>query len=53
MQDLDSFISPTPRFESDILIPAILISACDPGTESFKDPSTGSSARASRTRAYK
>jgi hypothetical protein len=53
MQDLDCFISPIPGFEGDIPIPAILISASDPGTESSKDPSTGSSASASRTRACK
>jgi hypothetical protein len=48
MQDLDSLISPIPGFEG-----AIPISACDPGVESSEDPSTGSSASASRTRACK
>jgi hypothetical protein len=53
MQDLDSFISPILGFEGDILIPAIPISARDPGAESSKDPSAGSSASASRTQACK
>jgi hypothetical protein len=53
MQDLDSFISPIPEFEGDIPILAILILAHDPGAESSEDPSTGSNANASRTRAYK
>jgi hypothetical protein len=48
MQDLDSLISPIPGFEG-----AIPISARDPGAESSKDPSAGSSASASRTRACK
>jgi hypothetical protein len=53
LQDLDNFISPIPGFEGDIPIPAILISAHDPGAESSEDPSIGSSASASRTRACK
>jgi hypothetical protein len=53
MQDLDSFISPIPRFEGDILIPAILISALNPGGESSKDPSVRSNAGASKTQASK
>jgi hypothetical protein len=53
MQDLDNFISPIPEFEGDIPILAILILAHDPGAESSEDPSTGSNANASRTRAYK
>jgi hypothetical protein len=53
MQDLDIFISPIPGFDGDIPIPAIPISAHDPGTESSEDPSTGSSAGTSRTRACK
>jgi hypothetical protein len=53
MQDLDNFISPIPGFEGDILIPAIPISARDPGVESSEDPSARSSVSASRTWAYK
>jgi hypothetical protein len=53
MQDLDNFILPIPRFEGDVPIPTILIFARDPGTESFEEPSTGSSASDSRTWAYK
>jgi hypothetical protein len=53
MQDLDSFISLIPGFEGDISIPANLISTRDPVFESSEDPSAGSSASASRTRACK
>jgi hypothetical protein len=53
MQDLDNFILPISGFEGDIPIPAILISACDPGAESSHDPSTGSGAGTARTRAGK
>jgi hypothetical protein len=53
MQDLDSFISPVPGFEGDFPIPAILISARDPGAESSEDPSARSSASTSRSRTYK
>jgi hypothetical protein len=42
---------PIPRIDGDILIPAIPISACDPSTESSKNPSTRSSASASRIQA--
>jgi hypothetical protein len=41
MQDLDNFILPIPGFEGDIPI-----LAHDPGIESSKDPSIGSSASA-------
>jgi hypothetical protein len=51
MQDLDSFIAPIPSFEDDILIPAIPISARPPSGEAIDDPSTRSSAGASKTRA--
>jgi hypothetical protein len=53
MQDLDNFISPIPRFEGDVPIPAIPISAHYPGAESSEDPPTGSSANTPRTRACK
>jgi hypothetical protein len=53
MQDLDSFILHIPRFEGDIPIPVIPVSACDPGAESSEDPSTGSSASGTRTQACK
>jgi hypothetical protein len=53
MQDLDSFTSSIPGFESDILIPAILVSAREPGVESSQGPSIGSKAGPSRTRASK
>jgi hypothetical protein len=53
MQDLENFILPIPRFESDIPIPAIPISAHDPGAKSSEDLSTESSAIASRTQACK
>jgi hypothetical protein len=38
MQDSDSFFSPIPGFEGDVPIPAIPISACDPGAEPFEEP---------------
>jgi hypothetical protein len=53
MQDLDSFILLIPRFEGDILIPAIPILVRDPSIESSEDPSTGSSVGTSMTRASK
>jgi hypothetical protein len=53
MQDLDSFISPIPGFEGDILILTIPISAHSPGSEAIEDSSTGSSAGASKARAKK
>jgi hypothetical protein len=53
MQDLDRFISSIPRIEGDILIPAMPVSAYNPGVETSEDPSVGSSAGASRTRASK
>jgi hypothetical protein len=53
MHDLDSFISPIPSFEGDILISTIPISAHSPGGEAIEDSSTGSSACASKTRAKK
>jgi hypothetical protein len=53
MQDLDSFISPTLGFEGDIPIPAIPVSAHDPGIKSSQGPSAGSGASASWTWACK
>jgi hypothetical protein len=53
MQDLDSFISHVPRFDDDIPIPAIPISARDPNTESSEKPPAESSANTPRTRACK
>jgi hypothetical protein len=53
MQDLDSFISPIPKFEGDMSIPTIPISARDLAVESSKDPSTRYSVGASRTQASK
>jgi hypothetical protein len=44
MQALDSFISPVPSFDSDILIPAAPVSARPPSDELTSDPSTGASA---------
>jgi hypothetical protein len=42
-----------PGFDGDIPIHATLISAHDPGIESYEGPSAGSCANASRTRACK
>jgi hypothetical protein len=53
MQALDSFISPIPGFEGDILIPTILVSTRFPSGELASDPSVGASARASKTRSGK
>jgi hypothetical protein len=53
MQALDSFISPIPGFDGDILFPAVPVSARPPGDESVGDPSTGASASASKTQAGK
>jgi hypothetical protein len=53
MQAFDSFISPVPSFDSDILIPVIPILARPPSDESVSDPSTGASASASKTRSSK
>jgi hypothetical protein len=53
MQALDNFISPVPGFDSDILIPAIPVSARPPGDESTSDPSARASASALKTRAGK
>jgi hypothetical protein len=53
MQALDSFISPIPRFEGDIPIPAMPISARPPSGESANDPSARASAGASKTHAGK
>jgi hypothetical protein len=44
MQALDSFISPVPGFDGDILISAIPILAWSPGDEPTSDPSVGASA---------
>jgi hypothetical protein len=53
MQAFDSFISPIPGFEVDILIPAIPISTRSLSGEFANDPSTGANARASKTRTDK
>jgi hypothetical protein len=53
MQDLDSFVSPIPSFEDDVPIPAIPISASDPGAEPSEEAPTGSSASTLWTRASK
>jgi hypothetical protein len=53
MQDLDSFISPIPDFEGDIPILTIPVSARSPSGEAIDDPSTRSSADASKTQANK
>jgi hypothetical protein len=50
MQDLDSFISPIPGFEGDILIPAIPILTHNPSIESFQDTPARSSAGNPKTR---
>jgi hypothetical protein len=49
MQALDSFISPIPRFDGDIPIPAIPVLAQPPSDESTSDPSIGASASALKT----
>jgi hypothetical protein len=53
MHDLDRFVSPIPRFEGDVPIPAIPILARDPGPESSEEPPAGSSASTPRTQACK
>jgi hypothetical protein len=53
MLDLDSFISPIPGFEGEIMISTIPISARPPGKEAIDGPSTGSSAGTLKTRANK
>jgi hypothetical protein len=53
MQALDSFMSPIPNFNSDILIPVVSILAQSPGDEPTSDPSAGASASGSMTRAGK
>jgi hypothetical protein len=53
MQALDSFISPIPGFEGDILIPAIPILARPPGSESINDPSARANASISKSWAGK
>jgi hypothetical protein len=50
MQALDNFISPIPRFERDIPILAVLISAQTPSSESTDDSSANPGAGSSRTR---
>jgi hypothetical protein len=49
MQALDSFISPIPSFEGDILISIVPVLARPPGGESNSDPTAGASANASKT----
>jgi hypothetical protein len=53
MQALDSFISPIPRFEGDIPIPAFPVSARSPSGELASDSSAGASVGALKTRAWK
>jgi hypothetical protein len=53
MQALDSFISPIPRFEGDILILTIPVSTRSPSGESVNDPSAGASVGASKTQTGK
>jgi hypothetical protein len=53
MQVLDNFIPSIPRFEGDIPIPVIPVSARSPSGESTSDPSAGASAGVSKTRAGK
>jgi hypothetical protein len=50
---LDSYISPIPRFEGDILVPVILVSVRSPSGESASYPSARVSAGASSTRVGK
>jgi hypothetical protein len=49
MQVLDSFISPIPSFDGDILILAVPVLARPPGDEPTSDPSTGASAGTVKT----
>jgi hypothetical protein len=53
MRALDSFISPIPGFDSDVLTLAIPVLTQLPHDESTSDPSAGTSASASRTQAGK
>jgi hypothetical protein len=53
MQALDNCISPIPGFKEDIPILAIPVSTRSPSEKSAIDPSTGASARASKTRTDK
>jgi hypothetical protein len=53
MQALDSFISPIPGFDGDILIPIIPVSARPPGGEAIDDPAVGANVGASKTQAGK
>jgi hypothetical protein len=53
MQDLDSFISPIPDFEGDILILPILVSVQPPSGEVESDPFVRVSVGLLRTRAGK
>jgi hypothetical protein len=53
MRALDSFISPVPGFDDDILIPTILVLAQPLGDEPMSDPSTRASASTSKTRVGK
>jgi hypothetical protein len=53
MQALESFISPVPGFDGDILILAIPVSTWPPGDKSMSDPSTEVSASALKTWAGK
>jgi hypothetical protein len=50
---LDSFISPIPGFDGDILIPAIPILNRPPGDEPMSDPSVEASVITLKTRADK
>jgi hypothetical protein len=53
MQALDSFISPVPDFNGDILILAVSVLAQRPGDETVCDPYARASASASKTQASK
>jgi hypothetical protein len=53
MQALDSFTSPVPSFDDDILILTVLVSAYSPSDEPTSNPSAGVSASGSKTRVGK
>jgi hypothetical protein len=53
MQALDSFISPIPGFDGDIMIPTKPVLAQPPGDELMSDPSTRANASALKTRVGK
>jgi hypothetical protein len=53
MQAFDSFISPVPGFDDDILILVIPVLAWPPSDEPVNDPSVGASASSSKTQTSK